>query len=249
MKLKQSFLKPVAHAVWNRGPTGLISYFRVVKEFLGYRKAASSEDVSLRNFFPWPIDRYQSAGDAGMYFYQDIWCAERLKAASPSRHVDVGSSMMFVAMALQLCDLTYIDVRPISISHQRFTYKCGDLMEMPFDSDSLESISSLSVVEHVGLGRYGDRIDPDGTNKACAELSRIVAPGGNLYVAVPTEMKSSTHFNAHRIFSPDSFVRKFPGLCLVEERYALADRIICRCDYDELKQPYAFGCFQFTKQA
>jgi len=248
VNLKHALIRPLAHAIYNRGPfSGVASYLRVVREFLSYRKAAPQEDVSWRNFFPWPIDRYQDAGDAGMYFYQDTWCADKLKAASPSRHVDVGSSMMFVAMVLQLCDLTYVDVRPIAISHPRFIYKCGNLMEMPFESGSLESISSLSVVEHVGLGRYGDRIDPEGTNKACAELARILAPGGNLYVAVPTEKNSSTHFNAHRIFSPDTFVSKFPGLRMIAERYALADRIICRCEYDELKQPYAFGCFQFTK--
>lgn len=249
MKLKQAILKPVAHAIWNRGPAGLSSYLRVVKEFLAYRKASAHEDVSWHNFFPWPIDRYQSAGDAGMYFYQDMWCAERLKACDPPRHVDVGSSMMFVAMALQRCKLTYVDVRPIAITHPGFTYKHGDLTALPFESGSIQSISSLSVVEHVGLGRYGDQLDPDGTNKACVELARVLGAGGNLYVAVPTEKKSSTHFNAHRIFSPDAFIAKFPGLHPVEQCYALANGVIRRRDYDDLGQPYAFGCFAFTKAA
>jgi SAM-dependent methyltransferase len=248
MNLKHSFLRPLAHAIYNRGPvSGLASYFQVVKEFLRYRKDAVAENVPFRNFSPWPIDRYGQAGDAGMYFYQDTWCANKIAVTKPSQHVDVGSSMMFVAMALQICDLLYVDVRPISINLPRFSFQQGDLVALPFDSGSVASISSLSVVEHIGLGRYGDRIDPQGTDKACKELARVVRPNGNLYVAVPTEVETSTHFNAHRIFAPDDFIAKFPGLRLVDEQYGLSDRIVCRCEYEGLGMPYAYGCFQFTK--
>jgi SAM-dependent methyltransferase len=182
-----------------------------------------------------------------MYFYQDTWCASKIKETKPSRHIDVGSSMMFVAMALQLCELLYVDLRPISINVPGFSFQRGDLTELPFANDSQDSISSLSVLEHVGLGRYGDRLDPMGTNKACTELTRVLKPGGSLYVAVPTQAESSTHFNAHRIFAPEAFIAKFPGLTLIDEKYGLADRLICRCEYDKLGMPYAFGCFLFTK--
>ncbi len=33
----------------------------------------------------------------------------------------------------------------------------------------------MHVVEHVGLGRYGDPLDPDGDLKAIAELKRVTA--------------------------------------------------------------------------
>jgi SAM-dependent methyltransferase len=248
VNLKHTFLRPLAHAVYNRGPvSGFKAYLTVLREFKQYkRKASSTEDVEWHNFFPWPIDRFGSAGDAGMYFYQDTWCAGKLSAPSPAKHVDVGSSMMFLAMALQFSDVLYVDVRPLKITHPRFSFQGGDLASLPFASQSVESISSLSVVEHVGLGRYGDSIDPKGADKACAELSRILAPNGNLYVAVPTAAKSSTHFNAHRIFAPDHFIAKFPGLTLVDENYGLDDRIVCRSEYDGIGQPYAYGCFQFT---
>jgi SAM-dependent methyltransferase len=252
VNIKQSILRPLAHAVYNRGPfSGVVSYGRVLKEFFAYRHAVQSaglsEQVRLQDLSPWPIDRYDSAGDAGMYFYQDTWCASKIREKKLVRHVDVGSSMMFVAMTLQLCELLYVDLRPIGINIPGFTFQCGDLTDLPFANDSQESISSLSVLEHVGLGRYGDRLDPMGTDKACADLTRVLKPGGALYVAVPTQARSSTHFNAHRIFAPGQFIAKFPGLVLIDEKYGLSDKLVSSCEYDELGMPYAFGCFLFTK--
>jgi SAM-dependent methyltransferase len=252
VNIKQSILRPLAHAVYNRGPfSGVVSYGRVLKEFFAYRHAVQSaglgEHVRLQDLSPWPIDRFDSAGDAGMYFYQDTWCAGKIREAKPLRHVDVGSSMMFVAMVLQICELLYVDLRPLSINVAGFVFQRGDLTELPFANNSQESISSLSVLEHVGLGRYGDRLDPMGTDKSCTELTRVLKPGGALYVAVPTQARSTTHFNAHRIFAPDNFTAKFPGLTLIDEKYGLANKLICRCEYEKLGRPYAFGCFLFTK--
>ena len=247
MNIKHSFLRPLAHAVYNRGPIrGLASYMTVVREFMSYRRK-TNESVRFADFFPWPIDRYDQAGDAGMYFYQDAWCASHIKASGVRRHVDVGSSMMFVSTVLQMCELVYVDLRPITINLPTFRYQQGDLTNLPFETGSIESLSSLSVVEHVGLGRYGDKLDPLGTDKACSELARVLAPGGALYVAVPTASSNSTCFNAHRIFTPDNFIAKFTGLRMVEERYALQNGTICRCEYDRLHLPFAFGCFAFTK--
>jgi SAM-dependent methyltransferase len=247
MNIKHSLLRPLAHAVYNRGPVGgVLSYMRVVREFISYRRQ-TKETVRLADFFPWPIDRYDQAGDAGMYFYQDAWCASHIKSSAVPRHVDVGSSMMFVSTVLQMCELVYVDLRPITINLPTFRYQQGDLTNLPFENGSIESLSSLSVVEHVGLGRYGDKLDPSGTDTACRELARVLAPGGSLYVAVPTAAKNSTCFNAHRIFAPDDFIVKFPGLSLREERYALQNGTICRCEYDRLNLPFAFGCFRFSK--
>ena len=223
----------------------------VWREFHSYKRMVQAnrldEDISASNFLPFLMDKYDQAGDAGLYFYQDTWCARKLFRARPELHVDVGSSMMTAGIISQFVDLIYVDVRPLNVNLPGFGFRQGNLTALPFDSGSVESISSLSVVEHVGLARYGDPLDPLGTDKACAELSRVVAPNGTLYVAVPTEKQSSTHFNAHRIFAPDKFVAKFPGLRLAEERYASGDRMVDRAEYERMGMPYAYGCFEFRK--
>jgi SAM-dependent methyltransferase len=249
VNIKKNFLRPLAHAIYNRGPFGgLMSYLQVIREFSAYRKSASPhENISVNNFDPWPIDRYYAAGEAGMYFYQDTWCAAHLKKIAPPQHMDIGSSMMFLAMALQLSEVTYVDIRPFAISFPNFRFMHGDLMNLPIESSSIESLSSLSVIEHVGLSRYGDELDPHGTDKACSELARILKPGGRLYLAVPTQAKSETHFNAGRYFNPDDFISKVKSLTLVDEKYGLDERMVCRREYDHLGKPYAYGCFAFIK--
>jgi hypothetical protein len=36
----------------------------------------------------------------------------------------------------------------------------------------------MHVVEHIGLGRYGEPMDEQGDLKAIEELKRVLAPGG-----------------------------------------------------------------------
>ena len=250
--LTQSIVMPLAIAAYKGHPLrGVPRYLSVLREFQAYRKMSngSSESISLRNFYPWLVDKYGQAGYVDPYFYQDTWCARKIFESRPALHVDVGSSLMTAGILSQFCDLTYVDIRPLSVSLPGLTFKQGDLLSLPFEPDSVESLSSLSVVEHVGLGRYGDSLDPHGTDKACSELSRILRLEGALYVAVPTAKIAATYFNAHRIFNPDEFIAKFPGLVLTEERYGTSNGIFGRSQYEMMGMPEAYGCFCFTKTA
>ena len=71
------------------------------------------------------------------------------------------------------------------------------------------------MAEHVGLGRYGDALNPLGTRQACAELARVLAVGGNLLFSLPVG-RPRTCFNAHRIHSPAQVLDYFDDLELVE---------------------------------
>ena len=78
-----------------------------------------------------------------------------------------------------------MDIRPAELSLPGLTPREGSVLCLPYADNSLESLSCLHVVEHIGLGRYGDPIDPLGTMKALKELSRVVAKGGDLYFSLP----------------------------------------------------------------
>jgi SAM-dependent methyltransferase len=88
-------------------------------------------------------------------------------------------------------------------------------MALPYEDNTLESVSCLSVIEHIGLGRYGDKVDPDGWKKACRELQRVLARNGRLYISVPIG-KARICFNAHRVFSPENMIDALDGLKLLE---------------------------------
>ena len=63
------------------------------------------------------------------------------------------------------------------------------------------SISSVGVIGHIGLGRYGDSLDPDGPTKAIKSICDLAKENANIYIMVPVG-KESIEFNAHRIFNP-----------------------------------------------
>lgn len=109
----------------------------------------------------------------------------------------------------------------------------------------------MHVIEHIGLGRYGDPLDPIGDRRAVGELVRVLASGGNLLVAVPVGI-GRVMFNAHRIYWYEEFTRYFEGLQLVE--FALvpdgnAKEGLIYAPSPELanRQRYGCGCFWFRK--
>ena len=56
--------------------------------------------------------------------------------------------------------------------------KIGDATSLPYKNNSVKALSSLSVIEHIGLGRYGDEVDYNGMQKAIDEIKRVLAFNG-----------------------------------------------------------------------
>jgi len=104
------------------------------------------------------------------------------------------------------------------------------------------------VVEHIGLGRYGDPIDPLGTMKALRELSRVVAKGGNFYLSLPVG-EEKIFFNAHRVTHPRVVLENMEGMKLVSLSGILNDgQYLENAELEVLsRQKYALGLFHFMK--
>jgi len=77
----------------------------------------------------------------------------------------------------------------------------ADIQNLPPQfTNYCDSLSCLHALEHFGLGRYGDAIDPNGHLAGLRSLHKILQPGGILYLSVPIGQER-IEFNAHRIFS------------------------------------------------
>src|SRR6185437_11346343 len=125
----------------------------------------------------------------------------------------------------------------------------GDMCNLAnITSGSQPSVSSLHAIEHVGLGRYGDPIDPDGSTKALKELSRIAAPGGHLYVGVPIG-RERLQFNAHRIFHPRTILAVVTDMQLASfDAVDDADRLVTGASLDAFAgAAFSCGLFDFVK--
>lgn len=79
----------------------------------------------------------------------------------------------------------------------------GDILKLPFDDNALQTLSCLHTIEHIGLGRYGDQINPNGYYEALMELQRVVAPGGHLILSMPVGQER-VEFNAQRILDQET---------------------------------------------
>jgi SAM-dependent methyltransferase len=165
-------------------------------------------------------------------------------------HVDVASQVVFPSLLAASLPVLFVDYRPLKASLTGFHSVAGDILRLPLREGSVPSISCLHVAEHVGLGRYGDPIDPAGTRKAAAELARVLAPGGTLLFAVPVG-RERVVFNAHRVHDPATIRAYFSALTLCELS-GVDDRGVYT-EYAGLdmfrNNEYACGMFRFTKGA
>ena len=165
------------------------------------------------------------------YFYQDWWAFSRIVKNAPKVHVDVGSNHKFVALLSTVIQLTMVDIRPLSLPLEGLRFRRASILDLPFEDRSLESLSSLCVVEHIGLGRYGDALDPHGSEKALLELSRVLAPGGRLYLSAPIGDRSMVAFNGGRIFSLSDLLDMLVKLEVAQARFVVGDRLQCEYEY------------------
>lgn len=224
-----------------------------VRDAIAYTRAdrPRSFSITAADLFPVLSERFSEAGFArGHYFFQDIWAARKLKERGVADHVDVGSRLDgFVAHALTFAAVTYVDIRPLGIEVKGLNFKQGSVLSLPFQDNSLPTLSSLHVLEHIGLGRYGDPVAPQGHVAAAKELARVLAPGGRLLLGVPVG-RERLCFNAHRIFSPETVLALFPGLRLIE--FSLVDDaglgIAHNTDFKTANAcSYGCGLFEFEK--
>ena len=225
----------------------------VLGDYLAFRgkDARPRFRISLRDLYPQPFDRTLQTGFDRHYVYHTSWAARVLAETKPRKHVDVSSSLYFGGIVSAFVPVEFYDYRPADLALDGFDSRAGNLMELPFEDASVDSLSCMHTVEHVGLGRYGDPIDPDGDLKAAKELARVLAEGGTLLFVVPMGETARIAFNAHRVYSYDAVLALFPGLVL--EEFALiperAGSIVRHADLSLLAgESYACGCFRFTKK-
>ncbi len=204
----------------------------------------------FRDTYPILFDRTAKTKIDAHYFYQGVWAYKKIHSQNPEVHVDVGSNVTFIGLLTAITPVQFVDIRPLDVSQlANFENVSGSILDLPYDDNSIKSLSCLHVAEHIGLGRYGDPLDPLGTKKAAAELTRCLAPGGNLYFSVPVG-KPRICFNAHRIHAPNQIIEYFNGLKLAElsgadDKKNFSENI----DLQDLENSeYACGMFHFTKE-
>lgn len=228
-------------------------YTRFAREFARFSalSKASTGRFSLRwkDRQPCLDDRTANTGFDRHYIYHTAWAARVLAKTRPAKHVDIGSSLYFVTGASAFVPLEFYDFRPADLRLSNLESRFANLTALPFGDREVASLSCMHVVEHVGLGRYGDPLDPDGDLKAMRELQRVVAPSGSLLFVTPVG-QPCIRFNAHRIYAYEQIRDAFSELTieqfsLIPDSFADGGLIEDADPATVSKQRYACGCFWF----
>ncbi len=228
------------------------------KEAEEFKQQIKDLDFPVVELCPMINDKYQQAGDIdGHYFLQDIYIAKKIAQSKVKEHYDIGSRVDGFISHL-LCfeiNVTVLDIRPLPQKIENMNFIEADATNLVnIDDCSISSISALHSLEHFGLGRYGDPIDPDSWKKAMKAMQRVLKKGGYLYVSVPISNDNAIYFNSHRVYNPKTVVDTFNELNLVEFSY-IKDYCIKTVGFEEFEKTieettfgkYDCGMFIFKK--
>ena len=227
----------------------MIRFFNYLVEWTRFSKENDKRfRVSAVDSYPCLKDKIINTPFDHHYTYHPAWAARILSETRPSVHVDISSILHFSTIVSAFIPVRFYDYRPATLELSGLESGFADLKKLNFGDESISSLSCMHTIEHIGLGRYGDEIDPQGDLKSISELKRVLKQGGDLLIATPVG-RPKIEFNAHRIYSYEQIIEYFAPLTLKE--FSLipdAGGIIRDADPSIVKeQAYGCGCFWFKK--
>lgn len=187
-------------------PRNFINSFRGLPRFFRDLHAFRRTYTGKLTLLPCLHDWFSEAGTIhNEYFIQDLMVARMIHKARPEKHVDIGSRLDgFVAHLASFRGVEVFDIRPLTANISGISFKQADLMSQDFSYlEYCDSLSCLHAIEHFGLGRYGDPINPLGYERGLINMALMLKPGGSLYLATPIGVER-VEFNANRIFDPQT---------------------------------------------
>jgi hypothetical protein len=219
---------------------------RYVRDWHSFRRRYTG-DYPLR-LLPVLFERKRPVFDA-QYVYQAYWATQRIiKSVSSGFHLDISSHIPFVAQLSAHLPVIQMEFNPPLVELPSLKRVSGSLVDLPFRDESILSLSCLHVIEHVGLGRYGDPVNTNGCWKALREIQRVMARGGQCFLSIPVGQQS-IYFNAGYVFRFSDIINVLGRLDLLE--FSLVDEKGKLKDFDSVQQAaetvHALGLFHFKK--
>ena len=219
-----------------------------------YTKMNKRVEFAINDDFLYPIiaDKYTENGGMHEYFWQDLWAAKYIISEGVSEHYDIGSRVDgFIAHLLAAnVKVNMIDVRPFPGEAENLYTIVDDATMMDhFEDNSISSLSAMCSLEHFGLGRFGDPVDPEACFKCFKQIQKKMKKGGKLYISVPIG-RDCVQFNAHRIFFAETIIKNFAQLHLLEYSVIKDRAIQYNVDihkYDYIEKGHLTGLFRFEK--
>jgi len=131
--------------------------------------------INDKDFYECLDDNTKETSFDSHYEYHQAWAARCVKKIKPKKRIDISSRITFNAVLSAFIPVDFYDYRPANLLNlSGLECKKADLTNLQFENGTIESLSCMHIVEHIGLGRYGDEIDPEGDLKAIKELKELL---------------------------------------------------------------------------
>jgi len=229
----------------------LINLVKYSKDYILFKKLGGK----VKTFYPMLDDFKDNAGNIKNHlFHADLLTSQKVFQKNPIKHLDIGSRIDgVVAQIASYRELDLLDIRNIDINpHRNINFIKKDLLQVKEvkDHEKYDSISSIGCIAHVGLGRYGDKIDPNGYKKAIKTINILSKDNSTIYILAPVG-KEGVEFNAHWIFNPKEIIEEFKKYNFDLQEFHLIDdegNLILNSSLDQTKNlNFGGGYFIFKK--
>ena len=185
--------------------------------------------------------------EAAYYGNTDIWLYESLKKypLNGKKVGIIGSRAPFYE-----CVVLSYGGHPITVEYNKIisedprisTYTLEEFNKSPLKFDVIISISSI---EHDGLGRYGDPINPNGDLEFMMKAKSLLNDGGYMILAVPVGADALV-WTAHRIYGKLRFPLLIQEWDLIDS-FGLSD-IDFKKESHDIHQPILYLTPKVTSQ-
>jgi SAM-dependent methyltransferase len=162
--------------------------------------------------------------------------------------VDIGGGNAWSTKLLMLLQIPGSKILSVDVvnhcasSKYNVEYLKGNCLHTPLATESVDVVVSISTFEHVGLGRWGDPIDPDGDIKEMREVHRILRSGGYVVLTLPYGAPTVV-YNLHRIYNDGRIKKMIEGFSIAGEGYSLHGKKCEKTAVANLKIAYSIPGF------
>ena len=178
----------------------------------------------------WPAALYEdmkdvvkrASKDRGNIYYE----TDYLLPDAFARHSVSGQTVAVIGSATPLYE-AYIENyggRPLTVEYRPIEHDIKGLLTYTFE-EAMEKVKDGSLkadhafcyssIEHSGLGRYGDFLDPEGDLVTMDLVKNMVKPGGLFFLQIPVGADALL-WNATRIYGPARLLLLLAGWELVD---------------------------------
>lgn len=168
-----------------------------------------------------------------------------------SRIADIGGASSLFGLNLVYLghEVHVLDLRSYPLQHPDLISKQIDIFDNDLPDSYFDAICCISVIEHVGLDRYGGKIQKNGDFKMADEIKRICRPDGTVVISGPYGRGHDPIINGkpngYRIYDKTRLDRLLDGFtveslrffvmtkgCWIEEHREIADNVSTRRPVD-----------------